>query len=67
MKKFVSCFLALLLALTALSGLAMVMTVAACGCALGESAAHEITSEEFPLYRIRRTPALRCRSSSWTA
>ena len=39
MKKFVSCFLALLLALTALSGLAM-----------AESAAHEITSAEFPLY-----------------
>jgi hypothetical protein len=39
MKKLVSCFLALLLALTALSGLAM-----------AESAAHEITSAEFPLY-----------------
>ena len=39
MKKFVSCFLALLLALTALSGLAM-----------AESAVHEITSAEFPLY-----------------
>ena len=28
----------------------MVMIVAACGCALGESAAHAITSAEFPLY-----------------